>query len=202
MPPAERFLNRFPALRGHPLLLFLSRIDPKKGLELLLPAFAQLHAAFPEARLVIAGNGEEGYTETLQRMARALGVAEQVVWTGYLAGEEKLAALAAAEFFVLPSYSENFGIAVVEAMAAGLPVVISDQVGIHHEVSQAGAGRVVPCNSDALADALAELLGDEALRKAMGQRAQALATTHFSLATMAERLVGMYEGVAGQTRRV
>ncbi len=177
-------------------MLFLSRVDPKKGLELLLPALASV----PHATLVIAGSGDEGYVASLKRLARELHIEERIVWAGYLEGNDKLAALAAADLFVLPSYSENFGIAVVEALAAGLPVLITDQVAIHREVAQAGAGRVVPCDSDALAGALAALLDDAGARQAMGARGRALAAERFSLEEMTSGLVGLYEAVVGANR--
>src|SRR6185436_15853567 len=106
------------------------------GLDLLLAAFASARSR-RDLVLVIAGSGDPGFEQGVRRDATRLGLGESVYWAGFLSGKEKLAALADADVFVLPSYSENFGVAVVEAMAARLPVVISDQVGIHREVAAA-----------------------------------------------------------------
>jgi glycosyltransferase involved in cell wall biosynthesis len=126
LPPAGTFRSRYPMIGDRPLVLFLSRLHPKKGIELLLPAFAR--GAPAGAVLVIAGPGEERYTEQLMDRAAALGVKDRVLFTGMLRGRDRVAAFADADLFVLPSYQENFGIAVVESLAAGTPVVISDQV--------------------------------------------------------------------------
>jgi glycosyltransferase involved in cell wall biosynthesis len=122
-----------------------------------------------------------------------------IYWAGFLSGAEKLAALAAADLFVLPSYSENFGVAAVEALACGLPVVVSDQVGINGEIDAAGAGVVAPCRVDALAGALAQLVADPALRSAVGRRARRLAAERFSLPAMTAGLLRMYAEVADAT---
>ena len=111
---------------------------------------------------------------------------------GSSTGLEKLAVLADADLFVLPSYSENFAVSVVEAMACGLPVVVSDQVGIHREVGAAGASVVVPCRADALADALARLSSDLQARREHGARAQYLARQRFSVETMTSELLRLY----------
>lgn len=180
-------------------LLFLSRIDPKKGLELLLDAFALVHRAEPESALVVAGNGESRYLLTLQARAEALGIAPAVTWAGFLAGEEKQAALTNADLFVLPSYSENFGIAAVEAMASGLPLVLSDQVAIHREVAQAGAGLITPCAVPPLAQTLLTLVRDPSRRAQMAQASRALAHQHFSTQAMSANLLTLYQDVIAGT---
>jgi glycosyltransferase involved in cell wall biosynthesis len=144
---------------------------------------------------VIAGSGDASFERGVRRDATRLGLGDSVYWAGFLSGGEKLAALADADLFVLPSYSENFGIAVVEAMAAGLPVVISDRVGIYREVAAAGAGLVVPCEQEAVADAVLRLAVDSALRGELGARGRELARRRFSIAAMTDNLVGMYGDV-------
>ncbi len=151
------------------MLLFLSRIHYKKGLDLLIPAIAKLK--HQDATLVIVGPDDAGYGQEMQRLAAEKNVQDRVIFAGTLYGGERLPALVDAELFVLPSYQENFGIAVVEALAAGTPVVISDQVNIHREISAAGVGGVVPTQIDALAAELDRWLGDEALRRAAAERA-------------------------------
>lgn len=195
LPPPERFLARYPYLAGRTRLLFLSRLDPKKGLELLLDAFALVHREEPETALVVAGNGESRYLVALQARAEALGIAQAVTWAGFLTGEEKHAALAAADLFVLPSHSENFGIAAVEAMAAGLPLVLSDQVAIHREVAQGGAGLITPCAVPPLTQALLTLVREPLRRAQMAQASRALAHQHFSTQAMGANLLTLYRAV-------
>jgi glycosyltransferase involved in cell wall biosynthesis len=195
LPEPSQFLDCYPQLIGRPLILFLSRIDPIKGIDLLLPAMARIQQHIPDVALVIAGDGERQFVAELQSTARRLGISESVIWTGYLAGEQKLAALAAADIFVLPSYSESFAIAAVEALASGKPVVITDQVAIHHEVATVGAGLVVPCLVNPLATALSTLLLNPEQRQQMEIAAQKLAHSHFSSSIMGDRLIDMYHVV-------
>jgi glycosyltransferase involved in cell wall biosynthesis len=137
----ERFLARFPALRGRRYFLFLSRIHRKKGCDLLLEAFGRVA---PDANLdlVMAGPDEEGLQAGLEAQAQRLGISERVHWTGMLEGDVKWGALRGAEAFVLPSHQENFGVAVVEALACGIPVIISDKVNIWPDLVQDRAGIV------------------------------------------------------------
>jgi glycosyltransferase involved in cell wall biosynthesis len=202
LPPRGWLRERAPGSAGRPVALFLSRLDPKKGLDLLLAAFARARSRKPDLVLVIAGSGDPGFEQGLRRDATRLGLGDSVYWAGFLSGREKLAALADADLFALPSYSENFGIAVVEAMAAGLPVVISDGVGVYREVAAARAGLVVPCEQEALAEALLQLTLDAGLRDEFGTRGRELARSRFSLEAMTDGLIAMYGGVLGTSHRV
>ncbi len=181
-------------LAGRQVILFLSRIDRKKGLDLLLRAFAVIRERFHDAVLVIAGEGNPEFVRSLQADAVAMGIQDDIVWIGFVSGDVKQTALADADVFVLPSYSENFGIAVAEAMAAGVPVVVSNQVGIHQEVADASAGLVVPCDAAQLADAIMTLLADGARRAAMGESAAVLAK-RYAPEVVAAQLVDMYNDV-------
>lgn len=190
------FRARHSELSGKRIILFLSRLDRKKGLDLLLRAFADVRRQVPDVFLVIAGEGDAIYTEQLKVDARRLGIADDVLWTGFLGGEAKQAALADATIFVLPSYSENFGIAVAEAMAAGLPVVVSDQVGISSQIGGAGAGLVVGCNAGDLALALLLLLGDAELCRSLGRNARSLAMTTYSQEAVTTQMLDAYNRIA------
>lgn len=201
LPTKGNFLSRYPHLKDKTLILFLSRLDPKKGFDLLLPAFAQVHHEHPDIALIVAGSGETAYVMQLQAQAQALGIEQAIIWVGFVAGEEKLSMLAAADLFVLPSYSENFGIAVVEAMAAGLPVIISDQVGIHHEVSRGNAGLVIACQVAELKDALMLLGTNSQQRRILGDNGRHLVAELFSQAAMTRHLLAMYEQVLTQKVR-
>ena len=118
-----------------------------------------------------------------------------VLWTGFLEGADKLAALAAAQVFVLPSYSENFGIALVEALAAGLPCITTEGVAVSADVRECDAGLVVPSELSALTSALDRLLGDSDLRAKLGGNARRLAAQRFSLEAMGAALKRLYENV-------
>ncbi len=139
----EQFLAAHPCLRDRRLLLFFGRVHEKKGVDLLLRAWAQVSAAAGyDDHLVIAGPAAPALLAELQGLAAGLGVTQRVTWTGLLQGELKWGAMHAADVFVLPSHQENFGVAVVEALACGVPVLISDQVNIYREIAQDGAGLV------------------------------------------------------------
>ena len=152
-PPADAesqrqaFLQLFPHLRGQRILLFLSRIHPKKGVDLLIEGFAAVASIDLRLHLVIAGPDKIGWQAELQQRAVALGIADRITWTGMLSGELKWGAYRCAELFCLPSHQENFGIVVAEALACGLPVAIADPVNISGEIQAAKAGLV---NKDTL----------------------------------------------------
>ena len=196
LPPPAVFATRFPVTIGRDVVLFLSRLDAKKGLDLLLPAFAEVNRQAPNSLLVIAGDGAPAYVAGLRAQAAKLGLGEnKVLWTGFLGGAEKAAALGAADIFVLPSYSENFGIAAAEALAAGLPSVLSDQVAIAEDAYAADAAVVVPCQVPALAAALARLLSEPETRARLGVNARQLVSQKFSLEVTGRHLVQLYRAI-------
>lgn len=135
----EAFLERFPECRGRQIVLFLGRIHEKKGCDLLIQAFAEVARSRPELQLVMAGPEQQDATDS-RRLAAERGIADRVVWTGMLSGAVKWGAIRAADVFVLPSHQENFGLAVVEALACGVPVLVSREVNIWREIVDDGAG--------------------------------------------------------------
>jgi glycosyltransferase involved in cell wall biosynthesis len=198
-PDAELFLRRFPEARGKQLVLFLSRLDPKKGLDLLLPAFAEFHREHPDTLLVLAGTGEPDFLKSLHVMARQLGIANSIIWTGFVTGADKLAAFAASSVFVLPSYSENFGIALVEAMAAGLACVSTEGVAVSEDVRSKSAGIVAGTNASSVAQAIDRLLSDSKLREQCAGNARALVRERYSLDGMGAALQQLYGSMARGT---
>ena len=120
----------------------MGRIHEKKGCDLLVQAFARVAALDPQLHLVMAGPDQTGWVPTLQAMAASLGITERISWPGMLKDDLKWGALYSADAFVLPSHQENFGIAVAEALACGVPVLISDKVNIWQEIQADGAGLV------------------------------------------------------------
>jgi glycosyltransferase involved in cell wall biosynthesis len=139
---AEEFLTRWPVLANKRLAISLGRIHAKKGTDILIEAFAGTLAKDPAWHLVIAGPDSSGLQKDLEALASRLGVADRITWTGMLKGTPKWGALMASEVFVLPSHQENFGVAVAEALACGLPVILSDKVNIWQEVNGHLAGFV------------------------------------------------------------
>lgn len=176
------FLARFPDLAGRRIVLFLSRIHEKKGCDLALRAYARAAAGCPDLHLVMAGPEHADYGATLRQLAAALGIAQRVTWTGMLSGAEKWGAYRAADVFMLPSHQENFGIVVAEALACGLPVLISDKVNIWREVSHDGAG-LVAADDEAGATALLErwLAMSAASRSRMAAQARACFLRRFEI---------------------
>ena len=141
----SEFLSTFPELENKRFLLFLGRIHPKKGCDLLIQGFAQAQAEIaPEIQLVLAGPDSSSYMEELKQLADRLGISHRVHWLGMLRDDRKWGALRSAEAFILPSHQENFGIAVAEAMACSIPVLISDQVNIWREIVASNGGLVQP----------------------------------------------------------
>jgi glycosyltransferase involved in cell wall biosynthesis len=193
-PIRGQFRAAHPALQGKTIVLFLSRIDAKKGIDLLLPAFARAQVSHPSAVLVVAGDGDLALVEKLKAQARGLGLGENVLWAGFLQGANKRGVLADADVFVLPSYSENFGVAVVEALGTGLPVIVSDQVGIHADIERAEAGLIVECSEEPLALALSRLIEDMPLRNRLAANARKLAQ-RYSPTVVATELERVYKTI-------
>ena len=198
LPAPGTFRSRHPRLAGKRVIMFLGRVSPEKGLDLLLPAFAR--ADVPDAVLVLVGPDYGGCTEALQRTAAGLGLADRTIFTGPLYGADRVAALADADLFVLPSYQENFGIAAVEALAAGKAVVVSDQVGIHADLAAARVAGVVPHDVDRLAAELRRWLGDNGLREGAGARARAFVWERYDWDVIGRRWVDHYARIRAAGR--
>jgi glycosyltransferase involved in cell wall biosynthesis len=167
------FRDRY-GLKDRELVVWMGRLVPVKGLDILLRAFAELASQRPNAVLVLVGPDTENYAVVLQRIIKDIGLSpDRVVFTGLLRGEEKLAALKEADLFVLPSYTENFALAAMEALAMGCPVVISDRVKIAPDIAQAEAGLVIAPREEELVSAMISLLSDQGRRHRMRKAALA-----------------------------
>jgi glycosyltransferase involved in cell wall biosynthesis len=191
----EGLIKQFPELHGKRIVLFLGRINFKKGFDILSAAFARLCRQRDDVHLLIAGPDNEGYGRRVKEWLRAEQVLDRITFTGMLRGSYKNAAFKISEIFVLPSYSENFGIAIVEAMAHGLPVVVSDRVNICAEIAAADAGLVVKCNVAELEAALSTLLTDSELRCAMGERGREMVERTFTWEVATGQMISLYEGI-------
>ena len=159
LPSKGLFRAKHAEIGGRRIVLFLGRIDPKKGLDLLIPAFAKANIA--DTILILAGPDSFGYEQQMRELAQREGIADRVLFPGMLNGVERIEALVDADLFVMPSYVENFGISVIEALAAGVPAVISENVNVADRLP-ADAVRVVPVKMNAIATAIREQLSQPA----------------------------------------
>jgi len=176
------FERRFPQLAAQRFLLFLGRLHPKKGCDLLLQAFAAVSATDPALHLVMAGPDAIGWRPELEAIASRGGIADRVHWPGMLRGAEKWGAFAACEAFVLPSHQENFGIAIVEALACGRPVLLSEPINIAADLAGHGCALVAPDTLDGTRDLLARWMGTpHAERTAMSDRALHTFRQHYDM---------------------
>ncbi len=192
-----KFFARYPELGGKKLALFMGRIHPKKGCDLLIEAFARVLGQHPNWHLVIAGPDQVGWRQELNCRAEQLGLAPRMTWTGMLGGEMKWGALRAAEIFVLPSHQENFGIAIAEALAAGVPALISNKVNIWREIEVDRAGMV---SEDTLEGTCGLLLAYSEMpaekKQAMRQAALRCFEQRFEIKKAAEALQCVLQKVA------
>jgi glycosyltransferase involved in cell wall biosynthesis len=194
------FRVRHPELREQPYVLTLSRLDPVKGIELLLDAFGRLPAGTESTRwqLVVAGTGDTDYVQSLR--ARAARANAPVHFVGWLEAADRVGALREAGLLAAPSIQESFGLAVVEAMACGVPVLVSDQLHLAKDIEDAGAGWVIPLDATAIARALAHALGDASQRVARGRAGRALVRARFEWSGIAAELEGLYARLASRGR--
>jgi glycosyltransferase involved in cell wall biosynthesis len=176
-------------------ILFLSRLDRKKGLDLLVPAFLQLAAEQPDVVLVIAGSGEETLAAEMRSQIAVAGLERRVFWTGFITGADRLQAYRECDVFALPSYNENFGLVVVEAMYAGKPVLISREVYIHETIDRHRCAEVCETTTESVLAGLRRLTRDSARREKMGQLARSAALTEFAPDRVRGRLLQMYRAL-------
>ncbi|MCA1550702.1 glycosyltransferase [Bradyrhizobium sp. BRP19] len=182
------------ATKSKRLILFLGRINYKKGFEILIPAFARVNQIVPNLHLVIAGN-DDGHLPMVNALIEANNISANCTITGFLDSPEKFEAMADAEIFVLPSYSENFANALFEAMACGAPSVISNQVNSWPEIAAAEAAFVIDTTVDDLAAALRELLTSSSRRAELSQRARDFCRLHYDWSMIAHKLELEYRAV-------
>ncbi|MGB3757885.1 MAG: glycosyltransferase [Rivularia sp. (in: cyanobacteria)] len=190
----ELFYQKFPETRNKSLILFLGRIDPKKGLDLLAPAFAKVQNKFPQTHLIVAGPDSISFLPTVENYFKQAGCLDAVTFTGMLKGSLKHAALAAANLYVAPSYSEGFSMSVLEGMASGLPCVITTGCNFP-EAAAAQAAYVVDINADAIADALIECLSNPQQSKQIGDRARQFIFQNYTWEQAAKKLSQVYEDI-------
>lgn len=181
----------------HPMILFMSRIEPKKGLDLLLPALEKLLEIGIKFQFILAGANPQdpNYEAKILAKIAASPLAKYTKITGFVTGKIKANLLQVADLFVLPSYYENFGIAVAEAMVAGTPVVISDRVYICQDVANAKAGWVSRCEIGDIAELIKSALQNQEERKQRGLNAKELARKNYSWEAIAQQTIQAYQEI-------
>ncbi|MBE9053470.1 glycosyltransferase, partial [Nostocales cyanobacterium LEGE 11386] len=189
--------NQWGIPKDVPLVLFMSRIDQKKGLNLLIPALEKLLAVGVDFHFVLAGTNSQDpdYEQKIKSQIANSSLRSHTTVTGFVSGELKASLLQAADLFVLPSYYENFGIAVAEAMVAGIPVVISDQVHIWQQVRDSESGWVGATEVQALVELLQEALQNPQERQRRGLNAQQYALQNFSWNAIARQIIQAYQKI-------
>ncbi|GAB3639731.1 glycosyltransferase [Spirosoma arcticum] len=195
LPPRGTFRSQIGLADDQPLVLFMSRLNVKKGLGLLLPAFRDYVRTHPHSVLVLAGPND-GYEDTARQFIDTHQLNDSIRLVGMLTGDTKKAALAEADVFVLPSFSEGFSMAVLEAMAAGTATLVSDKVGFSDVIRQhQAAGVIAELTPDGVWAGLKNLLDDETLRQRISQNATALLQAQYDIDVVAKRLLDEYEKV-------
>lgn len=195
----EPFLVRFPALRGKRIVLFLGRIHFKKGLDILIQAWASVARKWPEAHLVVAGPDFEGTRAVIEALVAERGLNERVLFSGMLRDELKWSALAAAQCFVLPSYSEGLSVSTLEAMGVGLPVIVTEQCNLP-EVAKFETGWVVKSNADWIAASLNEFLrNSRVINQQIGDRGRRLVEDQYNWSSVAQKMSEVYQWVQDGT---
>jgi len=191
------FLSQYPALNGKRILLFLGRIHFKKGLDLLVESWSQLGGSYPDAHLVLAGPDFEGTRAKVEKLVVQRGLTHSVLFTGMLRQDLKWSALAAAEGFVLPSFSEGLSVSVLEAMGIGLPVIVTEQCNLP-EVKKLEAGWQIQSEVGQLTSAIRELLANSRkTNSGIGSCGRTLVLTRYNWSTVSERMAELYRWVQG-----
>ena len=189
---SDSVLGAVPARRG-PYVLFLSRLHPKKGLDVLIKAFVavQKHQEFSEWRLVIAGDGDRAYVNSLEQLVSSNSADGIVNFIGWVSGNEKRDVLRNASLLVLPSSQENFGLCVLEALGEGVPVVISSDVNLANDIADARAGWITATDVVSLQKTISEAMANEEQRLSRGLAGKVF-SKNFSWESIAEELEKMY----------
>ncbi|EIJ41419.1 glycosyltransferase [Beggiatoa alba B18LD] len=191
--PSQWLAHYYPETKDKKIILFFGRIHFKKGLDLLIPAFIALAKQQDDIHLVIAGPDDERYADHLKHLLSVDNMLDRATFTGMIQGDEKLSLLRESYLFALPSYSENFGIAVLEAMACRCPVLISDKVNLHHDIQQAKAGVIVPCEQNAVQQALADLLANPFQARYYGEKGRQLVENRYQWQQIGELMEQTYQ---------
>jgi len=193
LPDAKQKIHEiYQILPTIPIVLFLSRLHYKKRPDLLIHSLSKLALNQTKFHLILAGTGEPEYLEYLQKLVSDSGLTAQTTFSGFVTGKDKDLLLQGSDIFVLPSFSENFGIAVAEALAEGLPVIITPDIQIAPEISRANAGLIVPGEKETIANAIAQLLSTPEQRYQLAENGKKLVKERYSWNAIADQLIQAY----------
>ncbi len=209
LPTKEEFLSNYPYLTGKKIILFLGRINWKKGLDLLIDAYAHLCNERDDIHLVIAGDDSEDYAREIKQVIKSSGLSyydgnsssrsdpnSEITFTGLLDHENKMMALSGSDLFILPSYSENFGMAVIEAMLCKVPVIVSHNVGIRDDIKECNAGVVVENDVESICNAMRTLLDDEYYCNNLSLNAYELVKNRYSIENIGKEMMSHLNSVS------
>lgn len=191
----KKFYDLFPEFKSKKIILFLSRIHNKKKPELLIEAANELLKTNDNLILVIAGSGKKNYIESLKKLIIKKDLKEKVIFTDYLDGIKKNSLLQHALVFVLPSCTENFGIAVIEAMEAGIPVLISENVGISEEIKKRKAGLIFKLDSNEITDCIKSIISNRKLRRTLIKNAKAMVKKNYNWTKIIRKQIKIYREI-------
>ncbi len=194
LPQKGYFKSKYLPL-GNDYILILGRLSWKKGFDILVPAFAEILKEYPNLYLAIVGPDEKNYQKTIKKLIQKNNIKDRVIFTGLLKGKEKLGAYLDAKAFVLPSYSENFGMVALEAMACGLPTIISNQVGIYKEVEKHQAGLIARTNPKSISWALLNVLKNPKLASSLSENGKNLVKQVYDIKEVAKNMAKEYDKI-------
>jgi glycosyltransferase involved in cell wall biosynthesis len=199
IPEASRKLREhYQILPDIPIVLFLSRLHHKKRPDLLIEAISQLSQEGKSVHLILAGAGDNDYTQYLKSLVVSSEIREHTTFTGFVTGIDKQLLLQGSDVFALLSYSENFGIAVAEALAAGLATLVTPDIQISSDIQAAQAGLVVTGEIQAVKTALNHLISSPELRHQFGENGRILAQTKYNWSSISAQLLQAYKAILSE----
>ena len=194
LPEKNTFRNQFQIASNKQLILFMSRINLKKGLDLLLPAFKQIVSQRNDCLLILAGP-DDGYLSVTQNFIKENNLSDKIILVGMLTGKDKLAALADADIFVLPSHSEGFSIATLEALISGVPSLLSNRVGFGEAIKEANAAHLVELNESSIINGLNKMLDDKDYCQTLSKNGISLVKNRYDIELVAKQLFNEFEKI-------
>lgn len=194
LPEKNTFRNQFHIPKEKQLILFMSRINLKKGLDLLLPAFKQLLSERNNCLLILAGP-DDGYLSETQNFIKQNNLKDKIILVGMLTGKDKLAALSDADIFVLPSHSEGFSIATLEALISGTPSLLSDRVGFGDAIRENNAAHLIELNEKSIVEGLNKMLDDKDYCQTLSKNGISLVKNKYDIKLVATQLFNEFEQI-------
>lgn len=194
LPDRNHIESLYPELRNRLVLLFLGRVTPKKGLDILVKAYGTLLKEIDDVHLLICGPEDIEYKKVIVKLLNDNHAIGKTTFTGMLTGDEKLAAFSRADIFILPSYSEGFSASTLEAMACGLPVIISEHCKFL-DLEKLGAGKIIKADAGHLIKALRKLLNNPSMRLALGSKARQLFLEGYTMDKIADKIIAVYREI-------